>query len=94
VDSAKWKKLPHKTTFHHNSSFPVSYITHAKGLARRKAAFAKYGLPNELGTANVSKNRPLQVGRDAPHTIGDTSGGCGYGFVLFGGKIMLARGPF
>ena len=63
-----------------------------QGLASRKAAIAKYNLLDELGTANVSKVRPLKVGRDAGHNIGDKQGGSGYGFVIFEGKIMLARG--
>jgi hypothetical protein len=63
-----------------------------KGFAKRKAAFAKYKLPIELATAGVSPDRPLQVGREATHNLGDKAGGSGYGFALFGGKIMLCRG--
>ena len=68
------------------------YLLAEQGLAVCKAVIAKYNLLNELGTANVSKDRPLQVGHDVVHNIGDTQGGSGYGFVLFEGKIMLTRG--
>jgi hypothetical protein len=68
------------------------YLLAEQGLAVRKATIAKYNLLNKLGTTNVSKDRPLQVGRDAVHNIGDMQGGSGYGFILFEGKIMLMRG--
>ena len=51
-----------------------------------------YKLPIELATAGVSPDRPLQVGREATHNLGDKAGGSGYGFALFGGKIILCRG--
>jgi hypothetical protein len=74
---------------HHQCVFLIYHLAE-HGLAVHKAAIAKYNLLNELGTANVLKDRPLQVRCDAVHNIRDTQGGSGYGFVLFEGKIMLA----
>jgi hypothetical protein len=65
------------------------YLLAEQGLAVCKAVIAKYNLLNELGTANVSKDRPLQVGHDVVHNIGDTQGGSGYGFVLFKARLCL-----
>jgi len=48
------------------------YLLAEQGLAVCKAVIAKYNLLNELGIANVSKDRPLQVGHDVVHNIGDT----------------------